>query len=57
MPTRAERYRLKAEECLALAAAMSDRDLARDMRELARQWLQLIDDVELLDGLNVNRDG
>ncbi len=57
MPTRAERCRLKAEECLGLAAVMSDRDLARDMRDLARQWLQLVDDAELLDGLDVNRDG
>ncbi len=56
MPTRIERYRLKAEECLALAGAMSDRDLARDMRDLARQWLQLTDDAELLDGRNVDRD-
>ncbi len=50
MLTRAEWCRIKAGECTALAA-VTGREVALELRQLASQWLQMTDDVELLDRL------
>jgi len=55
MPTRAELCRLKAGECEALAAAVTDRDSREQLRGAARQWLELADQVELLERLSDKR--
>jgi hypothetical protein len=54
MPSRAERYREKAKDCAAVAAAVTDRVLRFELQQVARQWLQLADQVELLDRLASN---
>jgi hypothetical protein len=40
---------MKSRECAALAAVATDRDTKLQLRDLARQWLQLIDQAEWLD--------
>jgi hypothetical protein len=48
-PSRAEWCRLKAGECEALAAVVTDGDAKRELRQLARQWLDLMDLAGWLD--------
>ncbi len=49
MPTRADWCRIKAGECTALAAAITDREQRCDMYALAREWLDLARVAEWLD--------
>ena len=49
VPTRAEWCRMKSRECEALAAAVMDRDITLDLREVAQKWLQLARLAEWLD--------
>jgi len=49
MLSRAEWCRMKSRECAALAAVVTDRDTKLQLRDLARQWLQLIDQAKWLD--------
>ncbi len=53
MQSRAETYRLKTQECEALAETMSDRDSREQLRITARQWSDLAEQVELLDRLDL----
>jgi hypothetical protein len=46
---RAEQCRLKAKDCKALAEVMADRDSSKQLRATAHQWLELAEQVELLD--------
>jgi hypothetical protein len=41
MPTRAENYRTKAQECAQRAKAARDREAKRTYEDLARHWLDL----------------
>jgi hypothetical protein len=52
MPTRAELYRQRATECEALAERANDADHKARLREAAKQWLDLAEQVEQLDGTN-----
>ncbi len=51
MPTRAERYRDKAKQCQTLAAAITHDSSRKQLSEAAQQWLELAEQVELLDRL------
>ena len=55
MGSRATFYRLKADECAALAKTMTDGVSRRELERAAAQWLNLAADDELLDRLK--RDG
>ena len=57
MPTRAEWFRLKAEQCSALAQRMTDRTSRKQLEIAAAQWLQLAEDAELLDRIKLDREG
>jgi hypothetical protein len=46
--------RLKAKECERLAEAMSDPDSREQLRSAARQWLEVVEQVELLDASDLN---
>ncbi len=54
MATRAETYRLKAQECEALAETLSHPDSKQQMLSTARQWWELAEQVELLDRLDLS---
>jgi hypothetical protein len=54
MPTRAEQYRTRAEECLVVALYAHEPDVRRDLRALAAHWRQLAEQVDLLEALNLN---
>ena len=41
MPTRAEQYRVKAQECAQRAMTARDPEAKRAYEDLARQWLDL----------------
>jgi len=49
VPTRAELYRQRAMECEALAARANDADRTARLREAAKQWADLAEQVEQLD--------
>ena len=49
MPTRAELYRQRATECEALADRANDADRKARLREAAKQWTDLTEQVEQLD--------
>ena len=49
MPTRAELYRQRAMECEALAERANDADRKARLREAAKQWADLAEQVEQLD--------
>jgi hypothetical protein len=49
----AEQYCLKAKECEALAAAMTDPGSREHLRITVRQWLELAEEAELLDRVDV----
>ena len=57
MPTRADWFRLKAEQCTALARRMTDRTSRKQLEIAAAQWLQLAEDAELLDRIILDREG
>ena len=48
MPTRAELYRQRATECEALAERANDADRKVRLREAAKQWADLTEQVEQL---------
>ena len=50
MPTRAELYRQRATECEHLAERADDADRKARLREAAKQWADLAEQVEQLDG-------
>ena len=50
MATRAELYRHRATECEALAEKANDADRKARFRQVARQWADLAEQVEQLDG-------
>ena len=49
MPTRAELYRQRAMECEALAERANDADRKARLREAAKQWVDLAEQIEQLD--------
>ena len=49
MPTRAELYRQRATECEALAERANGADRKARLREAAKQWADLAEQVEQLD--------
>ena len=51
MGIRATFYRLKAEECAALAKTMTDGVSRLELERAASQWLRLAESAELLDRL------
>jgi hypothetical protein len=55
MGSRATFYRLKAEQCAALAKTMTDGVSRRELEKAAARWLSLVEDEERLDRLK--RDG
>jgi hypothetical protein len=56
MPTRADWFRLKAEQCTALARRMTDRTSRQQLEIAAAQWLRLAEDAELLDRIKLARE-
>ena len=50
MPTRAELYRQRATECEALAERANDAHRKARLHEAAKQWADLAEQVEQLDG-------
>ena len=50
MPTRAELYRQRATECEALAERANGADRKARLRQAAKQWADLAEQVEQLDG-------
>ena len=50
MPTRAELYRQRATECEALAERANGADRKAWLCEAAKQWADLAEQVEQLDG-------
>ena len=46
MPTRAEEYRMKAQECAERAKAARDPEATRTYEDMERQWLDLAKRVE-----------
>jgi hypothetical protein len=55
MGTRAQVYRQNAKDCVALAAMSTDTASRMQFKAATRQWLQLADDVELLDRIKRDR--
>ena len=49
MTTRAELHRQRARECEALAERANDADRKARLREAAKQWADLAEQVEQLD--------
>jgi hypothetical protein len=50
VPTRAELYRQRATECEAVAERADGADRKARLREAAKQWADLAEQVEQLDG-------
>ena len=53
MPSRAQLCRQKARECEVMAEAASDHDSKLQLRGAAKQWLDLAEQMELLDRIKV----
>jgi len=54
MRSRAQKYRERALDCEYLAGTIRDPVCRLDMIEIARQWRELAEQVELLDKLSVS---
>lgn len=51
MTVRAMFFRLKAEECAALAKTMLDQFSRMELERISARWLRLAEDADLIDGL------
>jgi hypothetical protein len=51
MTTRAKFFRLKAEECAALAKMMVDQFSRAELERTSAHWLRLAEDADLIDRL------
>ena len=56
VPTRAELYRQRATECEALAERANDAERKGRLREAAKQWADLVEQVEQLDGTKISAE-
>ena len=53
MINRATFFRLKAEECTALAKTMVDQFSRAELKRISAHWLRLAEDADLIDGLRL----
>jgi len=57
MTIRAKFFRLKSEECAALAKTMVDQFSRAELERTAAQWLRLAESGDLLDTIRLERSG
>ena len=53
MPSRAELYRQRAQECQALAETATDHNSKLQLQGAVKQWLELAEQVEFLEYFDV----